>query len=125
MDQIKEQAIRQAFKHKKINFKTVFPLVLLVLLSFPLLVFSQDYDAILAIFYNVVLLALSVWKIYDGIHNQQKGDFMTGIFYLLILALARYFDLFENYVITGILFIVLGMGLYFINNFWNKKFNKQ
>jgi uncharacterized membrane protein len=111
-------------KAQKINFKTVFPLVLLAFLTLPLLVFSQNYDVILAIFYNVVLLALSVWKIYDGIHHQRKGDFMTGIFYLLMLALARYFDLFENYVITGILFIVLGMGLYFINNFWNKKFSK-
>ncbi|AFM05158.1 putative membrane protein [Bernardetia litoralis DSM 6794] len=111
-------------KAQKINFKTVLPLVLLVLLSVPLIIFSQDYDQKLAFFYNVVLLILSIWKIYDGIHNQQKGDFMTGIFYLLMLALARYFDLFENYVITGILFIVLGMGLYFINNFWNKKFSK-
>ncbi len=111
-------------KAQNINFKTVFPLVLLVLLSIPLVIFSNDYDKILAVFYNLVLLGLSIWKIYDGIHNQQKGDFMTGIFYLLMLALARYFDLFENYVITGILFIVLGIGLYFINNFWNKKFSK-
>ncbi len=111
-------------KAQNINFKTVFPLVLLALLSIPLTIFSEGYDALLAIFYNIVLLSLSVWKIYDGIQNQQKGDFMTGIFYLLMLALARYFDLFENYVITGILFIVLGMGLYFINNFWNKKFSK-
>ena len=111
-------------KAQNINFKTVFSLALLAFLSLPLIVFSQDYDTILALFYNVVLLALSVWKIYDGIQHQQKGDFMTGIFYLLMLALARYFDLFENYVITGILFIVLGIGLYFINNFWNKKFSK-
>ncbi len=112
-------------KTQKINFKTIFPLVLLLLLSIPLFVSSPDYDKILTIFYNIVLLALAIWKIYDGIHTQQKGDFMAGIFYLLMLALARYFDLFENYVITGILFIVLGMGLYFINNFWNKKFSKK
>ncbi|WP_291721954.1 DUF2157 domain-containing protein [Bernardetia sp.] len=110
-------------KEKKINFKTVFPLALLVILSFPLLSTGTS-DKALAIFYNIVLLGLSIWKIYDGIQHQQKGDFMTGIFYLLMLALARYFDLFENYVITGILFIVLGLGLYFINNFWNKKFSQ-
>jgi uncharacterized membrane protein len=110
-------------KTRNINFKTIFPLVLLVLLTFPLLQTGTS-DTVLAVFYSIVLLGLSVWKIYDGIQNQQKGDFMTGIFYLLMLALARYFDLFENYVITGILFIVLGMGLYFINNFWNKKFSK-
>jgi len=112
-------------KHKKINFKTVFPLVLLILLSIPLLIYTLEYDVVLTIFYNVVLLGLSIWKIYEGIQHREKGDFMTGIFYLLVLALARYFDLFENYVITGVLFIVLGIGLYFINNFWNKKFSKQ
>jgi uncharacterized membrane protein len=110
-------------KARNINFKTIFPLILLVFLFIPLVETGIE-DISLAVFYNVVLLGLSIWKIYDGIQNQQKGDFMTGIFYLLMLALARYFDLFENYVTTGILFIVLGMGLYFINNFWNKKFSK-
>ncbi|WP_375561623.1 DUF2157 domain-containing protein [Bernardetia sp. OM2101] len=110
-------------KAEKINFKTVFPLALLALLFIPLIETGTS-DKFLAVFYSIVLFGLSVWKIYDGIQNQQKGDFMTGIFYLLMLALARYFDLFENYVITGILFIVLGMGLYFINNFWNKKISK-
>ncbi len=111
-------------KSKKINFQTVFPLVLLILLSIPLLVSSHNYDITFVMFYNVVLLFLSLWKIYEGIQHREKGDFMTGIFYLLVLALARYFDLFENYVITGILFIALGFGLYFINNYWNKKFSK-
>lgn len=111
-------------KAQNINLKTVFPLVLLVFLFVPLVETGIE-NISFAIFYNIVLLSLSVWKIYDGIQNQQKGDFMTGIFYLLMLALARYFDLFENYVITGILFIVLGMGLYFINNFWNMKFNNK
>ena len=111
-------------KARNVNFKTVFPLVFLALLSIPMFTFSQNYDKLLALFYNIILFTLSIWKIYDGIQKEQKGDFMTGIFYLLVLALARYFDLFENYVITGVLFIVLGIGLYFINNFWNKKFSK-
>ena len=110
-------------KARNINFKTIFPLVLLILLTFPLIETGTS-DKFLAVFYSIILFGISVWKIYDGIQHQQKGDFMTGIFYLLMLALARYFDLFENYVITGVLFIVLGIGLYFVNNLWNKKFSK-
>lgn len=71
---------------------------------------------------NVLFFAYCVWKIYHGIDIQEKGDFMRGIFYLLVWLMGRYIILFEDYLTTSIIFILSGVGLYYLNSYWNKKF---
>jgi uncharacterized membrane protein len=71
---------------------------------------------------NVLFFAYCIWKIYHGISTREKGDFMRGIFYLMIWLIGRYIILFEDYLTTSIIFILAGAGLYYLNNYWNKKF---
>lgn len=71
---------------------------------------------------NALFFAYCIWKIYHGIDIQEKGDFMRGIFYLLAWLIGRYIILFEDYLTTSIIFILSGVGLYYLNSYWNKKF---
>lgn len=71
---------------------------------------------------NFLFFAYCIWKIYHGISAREKGDFMRGIFYLLIWLIGRYIILFEDYLTTSIIFILAGAGLYYLNSYWNKKF---
>ncbi len=71
---------------------------------------------------NILFFAYCIWKIYHGIGTREKSDFMRGIFYLLIWLIGRYIILFEDYLTTSIIFILAGVGLYYLNNYWNKKF---
>jgi hypothetical protein len=78
------------------------------------------------IVFNLLLLAFLAYKIYMGILEKNKAQFMWGIAYLLILALSRYINLFgDNYFLTGMLFIGSGFGILGINKYWNKNFESN
>jgi hypothetical protein len=82
---------------------------------------TQVYTDILFMLMNALFFAYCVWKIYYGIKQKEKGDFMRGIFYLLVWLIGRYIILFEDYLTTSIIFILAGVGLYYLNNYWNKR----
>jgi membrane-bound ClpP family serine protease len=71
---------------------------------------------------NVLMLGFFVWQIHDGISEKNKSNFMWGVFGVMLLALGRYISLIDDYVTSSIIFMFAGIGLFFINRFWNKKF---
>ncbi|MGB0840197.1 MAG: DUF2157 domain-containing protein [Chitinophagales bacterium] len=83
---------------------------------------SGDTQLIIKLVMNALFFAFSVWRIFYGIRHRIKSAFMSGIFFLLLLALSRYIDYFDNYVFTSLAFILSGIGIYLLNNFWNKRF---
>ncbi len=92
-----------------------------LLLSLIKVTYSEVYTNILFILMNVLFFAYCVWKIYYGIKQKEKGDFMRGVFYLLVWLIGRYIILFEDYLTTSIIFILAGVGLYYLNNYWNRR----
>ncbi len=57
--------------------------------------------------------------------TQQKGTFMSGIFFLMVWLLGRYLALVEDYVTTAIMFIAFGAGIYYLSSWWDKRLNAQ
>ncbi|GAB4329223.1 MAG: hypothetical protein OHK0038_03260 [Flammeovirgaceae bacterium] len=73
---------------------------------------------------NALFFGFCVWKIYDGIAQRHKWAFMSGVFYMIVILLTRYFSLFEDFLTSGILFIVCSILLLFINRLWNQRYAK-
>ncbi len=71
---------------------------------------------------NIIFMAHLIWRIRYGMVKRIKRHFMFGIFLLFILALTRYIDFFEDYILTSIIFILGGIALFVLNNYWNKKY---
>ncbi len=70
---------------------------------------------------NILFLAHAIWRIIYSIQHQYKYYFMSGIVMMLLLAIARFTDM-EDYIIASIVFILGGILLLFLNNYWNKKY---
>ncbi|MDD5681465.1 MAG: DUF2157 domain-containing protein [Candidatus Omnitrophica bacterium] len=72
--------------------------------------FSAASLAIPAVIFNIFLLALSIIRIRIGIQSNNLGIINTGMFMLAALILARFFDSQVNFVIKGLVFILIGIG---------------
>jgi len=94
---------------------------LAVAVHFILYTTSTDTLPYLYILCNLLFLAHAVWRIIYGIQSQYKYHFMSGIAMLLLLAIARFTNV-DSYLIAGIIFIIGGILLLFLNNYWNKKY---
>lgn len=71
---------------------------------------------------NAFFLGLGLFKIFYGLKHQVKYQFMSGIFFLMTLAIARYLDFFDNYIVMAVIFMLSGLIIYLLNNFWNKRY---
>ena len=74
------------------------------------------------VLFNLGFLASAILMIWNGISHQEKRYFMAGIFMIAALALLRYLTLFGDYLTTAFIFILCSIGLYFANNYWNKRY---
>ncbi len=85
---------------------------------------NKDMAAGYTVLFNLLLLGILVHKIYSGIQQQNKSLFMWGVGYMVVLALSRYISLIGgDFFLTGVLFILCGLGILALNRFWNKKFD--
>lgn len=80
--------------------------------------FAEGYSLAM----NVAFFAYCVYLIVLGLKKRIKGSFMTGIGLILLIAFSRYLSLFEDYLITAVIFILAGGGLLLLNYFWNKRY---
>ena len=60
--------------------------------------------------FNIFLLIISVYRLMIGIQSNNLGIINTGMFMLATLVLARFFDSEINFVIKGLVFILIGVG---------------
>ena len=85
-----------------------------------------ESDAINSIFtygLNAVIFAGAVHLVYVGIKRQHKEWFMSGLVLIVVHAVVRYFDLFDDYLVSSLIFILAGIGLVLANRFWTRRFN--
>lgn len=84
---------------------------------------KEDY-LFMRICANVIYLATVVVLLFQGISARAKGLFLGSVMALLLWALVRYLDLFHNYLITALIFILSAVALVFMNKLWEKKYEK-
>jgi len=73
---------------------------------------------------NLVYFGACLALIFRGIHERAKALFLSAVVALLVLALVRYADLFANYLVTALIFVVSAIALVFLNKLWEKKYEK-
>lgn len=83
---------------------------------------ALDWQIFVSVLMNILFFTFCIGSIYIGITIRNKGLFMQGIFWLLVLALARYLDLFNDYLTSAVIFILCGLAIYFVNYLWNKNY---
>gem|GEM_PF-3284205 len=82
---------------------------------------KEDY-LFMRICANVIYLATVIVLLFQGIAARAKGMFLGSVMALLLWALVRYLDLFHNYLITALIFILSAVALVFMNKLWEKKY---
>lgn len=87
-----------------------------------MLIFREAQAEVFRYCANAIFLAYAIWRIAEGLRQRVKSLFMTGVSMILVLALARYFDLIEDYTTGSILFMLFGGGIFAINRYWNKRY---
>lgn len=71
---------------------------------------------------NVVYLGAVTGVLFHAIAARAKALFLGAVMALLAWALIRYLDLFSNYLITALIFILSAVALVLMNKMWEKKY---
>lgn len=109
---------KQLEKSKDLNYmQWSFPLVMVVaiLLALP------DWEIIPRVWLNLFLLALAGWYLKYGIERKMGALVFYGILVFAATLLFRYFDMSIAFWLKGIIYVALGTGFLFFNNFYSKK----
>lgn len=83
---------------------------------------SKEEYLFMRICANTIYLATVIVLLFQGIAARAKGLFLGSVMALLLWALVRYLDLFHNYLITALIFILSAVALVFMNKLWEKKY---
>jgi uncharacterized membrane protein len=71
---------------------------------------------------NLLFLVIGIVLIYIGIRKIKKTLFLGGIISVMLLAIGRFIDYFENYLVASILFILCGLAILALNRYWSQRF---
>lgn len=86
--------------------------------AFTLLFFlGMVYPLISAVLVNLLLLAIGILTIIEGSRENSITTLNIGLLTLTGLLMSRFFDLKIDFVVRGILFILVGIG-FFMGNYW-------
>ena len=112
------------YNHIKSNpwneIKPVAPVFLIVALLF----FAGLPIILSTIISNLILLIIGILTIRGGALNNHLGVMNYGLIIITMLVISRFFDADINFVIRGVLFILVGIG-FFIANYWMVKLRKS
>lgn len=78
-----------------------------------------------AVVMNIVLFLYAVWRIRYGLQQRRKHEFMGGILLIVALAISRYFDYFDSYVVMSGVFLGCGVLLLVVNSYWNRTIHTE
>ena len=82
--------------------------------------FDARYTFIAVYGVNVLLLATAIAMVWSGMKNMHKLDFMSGLVLIIVLALSRYGDYFNDYLVGAGIFVGSGILLFAANLYWRK-----
>ncbi len=99
-------------KRKNLTNSLFGALPLLAIVGF---LFKEQTIILPLLIFNIYLLILSVSRIMHGIRNNSLSTVNTGMLMLAILIIARFFDSEINFIVKGLVFIVVGIGFLVTN----------
>lgn len=71
---------------------------------------------------NLLFLALGIYRVWAGVKHQGKYEFFSGVTMILLLALGKFLDLIDNYMLTAGLFLSAAAVIYTLYRFWSKRY---
>lgn len=112
-----EVLYRRAFSRGKAEGGEGFEIYLVpltVILAYAGMFFSMGFKAgwLMALTFNMVFLALAFSMMVRGCRNGLLKPTMFGSVMLVAIMFARYFDLFDSLAIRGLVFVVVGAGIF-------------
>lgn len=81
---------------------------------------ADTYNAV-SITMNLVVFGYAVWGMFWGLKHRSKRDFMGGVFVVVVLAMSRYMDYFDDYQMMSAVFFAGALFLWFVHWFWNRR----
>lgn len=85
-------------------------------LLFVLIFFTGLYANTMVVWINLLLLAIGIWTIVQGVKQNHLGVLNYGILILGALVMCRFFDQDISFVVRGLMFIGVGLG-FFVGNY--------
>jgi uncharacterized membrane protein len=109
-------------KKKKIPARKIRPLETVFFFYILLYILSFVFPT-LAVFSNLLFLILSVLVIREGIKKEHLGITNLGLLLITTLVACRFFDTDLDFVVRGVLFLIVGLGFFVVNFLMIKKRN--
>lgn len=81
---------------------------------------TWEYSILLFILTNLFIVFLSILFMVRGIQDKNSKLVSFGAFYLIALALARFFSVDTDYVVAGVIFVIVGVFFLFFES-WLKR----
>lgn len=81
---------------------------------------DKALSGLVAVMANILFFGYALWHIIGGLQERVKSRFMSGVFLVLLLAIVRYMDYFESYVMMSIVFLLCSGLLWGVHTWWNK-----
>ncbi len=97
------------------------PLLAIHALSLKLFPLSPEAPHVLAIIMNVIVFGYAIWRIFFGMKHRKKREFMGGVVMIVALAISRYFDYFDDYLMMSVVFLACALLLWGVNGLWNRR----
>lgn len=82
---------------------------------------GEPYPQIMAVVFSGLIVATAIWLILRGVHMDRALSFFTGVAYLLIFVLVRWFDLIGDMVSSAMLFLAAGGVLFGTALYWRRR----
>ncbi len=78
------------------------------------------FSSIPVILVNVLILGIGIHSIGEGVSRHHLGLLNYGLLIITALIISRFFDTDLNFIIRGLLFVMVGVG-FFVTNYWMLK----
>lgn len=82
--------------------------------------YSGAVGVIAATVANLLLFGWALYYIYLGRQTRSRSAFLGGVLVVLLLALTRYVDLYDDYLVAALLFFVASGVLLGANHYWQR-----
>lgn len=113
-------ALLLLYQSKRLHIQRIKPLDC-IFLVFVVIFMIGIYSMISLILINIMLLLVGMMTIREGVRSDHLGVLNYGLLIIIALTTCRFFDTDLSFVLRGILFIAVGVGIFILNSWMLKK----
>jgi len=113
-------AILLLYRSRRLHIQPIKPLDF-VFLAFIVIFLIGMHSMISMILINIIVLLIGTMTIREGVRSDHLGILNYGLLIITALTVCRFFDTDLSFVLRGILFIAVGVGIFILNTWMLKK----